>query len=116
MVQWNQGCSLLCVEIARTGVRPEQHPIQFDMPAICEHRAVRTMGPTELTLTNAYSSSHKFLGKENTPENRAYFVSLIPLARLTDVTDIANGCCFLASDEANYITGTELIIDGGRSA
>jgi hypothetical protein len=55
MVQWNQGCSLLCVEIARTGVRPEQHPIQFDMPAICEHRAVRTMGPTELTLTNAYS-------------------------------------------------------------
>ncbi|KIW88412.1 uncharacterized protein Z519_10981 [Cladophialophora bantiana CBS 173.52] len=60
--------------------------------------------------------SHKFLGKENTPENRAYFVSLIPLGRLTDVTDIANGCCYLASDEASYITGTELIIDGGRSA
>lgn len=60
--------------------------------------------------------SHMFLGKENTPENRAAFMSMIPLGRLTDVTDIANGACYLASDEASFITGTDLIIDGGRSA
>ncbi|KAF2099196.1 oxidoreductase [Rhizodiscina lignyota] len=60
--------------------------------------------------------SHRFLGKPNTPENRAYFMSLIPLGRMTDVTDVANGCCYLASEEANYVTGTELIIDGGRCA
>ncbi len=43
-------------------------------------------------------------------------MSLIPLGRMTGVDDIANGCCYLASEEANYVTGTELIIDGGRCA
>lgn len=57
-----------------------------------------------------------FLGKENTEANRAHYLSMIPLGRLTDPTDIANGCCYLASDEAGFVTGTELVIDGGRSA
>jgi 3(or 17)beta-hydroxysteroid dehydrogenase len=36
-----------------------------------------------------------------------------PLGRLGDPMDIANGCLFLASDESRYMTGAELVIDGG---
>ncbi|MCZ6831286.1 MAG: SDR family oxidoreductase [Gammaproteobacteria bacterium] len=37
----------------------------------------------------------------------------IPLGSMGDPLDIANGCLFLASDESKYMTGSELIIDGG---
>ena len=37
----------------------------------------------------------------------------IPLGRMGTPMDIANGALFLASDDADYITGTELVIDGG---
>ena len=39
-----------------------------------------------------------------------------PLGRLGSPWDIANACAFLASDEAAYITGTTLIVDGGVTA
>ncbi len=37
----------------------------------------------------------------------------IPLGAMGDPVDIANGCLFLASDESKYMTGSELVIDGG---
>lgn len=37
----------------------------------------------------------------------------VPVARLGETTDIANGCLFLASDMASYVNGTTLSIDGG---
>ena len=37
----------------------------------------------------------------------------IPLARLGDVSDIANAVAFLASDEAGYITGETIHVNGG---
>ncbi|NYT61928.1 SDR family oxidoreductase [Alcaligenaceae bacterium] len=40
----------------------------------------------------------------------------IPLPFMGDGTDTANAVLFLASDEARFITGTELVIDGGMSA
>lgn len=40
-------------------------------------------------------------------------VAAIPLGRLGVPRDIANAALFLASDEASYITGTELVVDGG---
>ncbi len=39
--------------------------------------------------------------------------SQIPLSRLGTVQDVANAVCFLASDEAGYITGQVLNVDGG---
>ena len=36
-----------------------------------------------------------------------------PMGRLGDAWDVAYAALFLASDEAKYITGTELVVDGG---
>ena len=37
----------------------------------------------------------------------------IPLQRVGKPEDISNTCMYLLSDQANYITGTEIIVDGG---
>ena len=56
-----------------------------------------------------------FMGVPDTPENRAKFVATIPLGRMSRASDIANVALFLASDEAEFITGVEMPIDGGRT-
>ena len=53
-------------------------------------------------------------GGEDTPESRAKVVSTIPLGRLSCPLDIAKATAFLASDEASFITGVCLEVDGGR--
>jgi 3-oxoacyl-[acyl-carrier protein] reductase len=54
-----------------------------------------------------------FMG-EDTPERRAQFVASIPLGRLSQPSDIATAAVFFASDEASFITGACLEVDGGR--
>ncbi|MCD6047490.1 MAG: short-chain dehydrogenase [Gammaproteobacteria bacterium] len=49
-------------------------------------------------------------------EFRKYADSLHPLGHIGDPNDIAYGILYLASDEAKFITGSELIIDGGYTA
>lgn len=56
-----------------------------------------------------------FMGLPDTPENRARFIATIPLGRLSEPRDIANAALFLASDEAAFITGVVLEVDGGRT-
>jgi 3-oxoacyl-[acyl-carrier protein] reductase len=55
----------------------------------------------------------KFMG-EDTPERRAQFRASIPLGRLSTPLDIANAALWLVSDEAEFITGVALEVDGGR--
>ena len=43
-------------------------------------------------------------------------IAMSPLGRLGRPEDVAYGVLFLASDEASFITGSELVIDGGRTA
>jgi 3-oxoacyl-[acyl-carrier protein] reductase len=54
-----------------------------------------------------------FMGGD-TPENRAKFKASIPLGRLSTPRDIANAALYLASDDAEFITGVALEVDGGR--
>lgn len=45
----------------------------------------------------------------------ASFIPKIPMARFGEANEIAKAASFLASSEASYVTGTELIVDGGTS-
>ncbi|MCS5720127.1 glucose 1-dehydrogenase [Herbiconiux sp. CPCC 205763] len=50
------------------------------------------------------------------PEINDYVVSMTPMGRAGTPREIANGLVFLASDEASFVTGSELVIDGGYLA
>lgn len=56
-----------------------------------------------------------FMGLPDTPENRAKFQSTIPLGRFCQPSDVAAAALYLASDAAEFITGVELPVDGGRT-
>jgi len=43
-------------------------------------------------------------------------LELVPMGRLGTTEEIAKGILFLASDEASFVTGAELVIDGGYTA
>ncbi len=54
-----------------------------------------------------------FMGGD-TAELRAKFVATVPLGRLSTPQDVANAALFLASDEAAFLTGNVVEVDGGR--
>ncbi len=56
-----------------------------------------------------------FMGMPDTPENRARFLSTIPLGRMCEPRDMAAAAVFLATEAAEFLTGLEMPIDGGRT-
>ena len=55
-----------------------------------------------------------FMGVPDTPQNREKFLASIPLGRFSTPSDIASAALYLASDDAEFITGVILEVDGGR--
>jgi cyclopentanol dehydrogenase len=54
-------------------------------------------------------------GRAN-PEQYSAMLSHIPLGRYGEPNEVAYGVLYLASDESSYVTGSELVIDGGWTA
>jgi NAD(P)-dependent dehydrogenase (short-subunit alcohol dehydrogenase family) len=50
------------------------------------------------------------------PATKEYFLSNIPLGRLGQVDDVVGAAIFLASSAAGFITGHNLMVDGGHTA
>lgn len=82
----------MAVELAPDGIR---------VNAICP-----VMGATAML--------EDFMGMPDTPDNRKRFIASIPLGRLCEPADVANVAVFLASDAAQFLTGIEMPVDGGR--
>lgn len=90
------------VNLASKSLAVELAPWKIRVNAICP-----VMGETGLL--------EAFMGVPDTPDNRAKFIATIPLGRMSRPDDIASACVYLASDEAAFITGVELPVDGGRT-
>ncbi|KAK7417061.1 hypothetical protein QQX98_004822 [Neonectria punicea] len=113
------------IQVASTAaIRPRPRLTWYNASKGAVVNATKTLaveyGPKQIRF-NAVSPvvgstgmTHLFLGKADTPENREAFVATVPLGRPSTPADVANACCYLASDEASFITGTNTEVDGGR--
>jgi 3-oxoacyl-[acyl-carrier protein] reductase len=48
-----------------------------------------------------------------TPEMKEQIMKIVPLGRTGKASDVAAACAYLASDEAGYVTGQVLRVNGG---
>jgi 3-oxoacyl-[acyl-carrier protein] reductase len=58
--------------------------------------------------------SADFAGGAVTEEAKARFLATVPLGRFSTPLDVANACLYLASDEAEFISGVCIEVDGAR--
>jgi NAD(P)-dependent dehydrogenase (short-subunit alcohol dehydrogenase family) len=88
----------IAVRYARDGIRCNTVvPGMIDTPLL-EHRVSRQKGRADLATLRAEAATR------------------VPLGRRGDAWDVAYAALFLASDEAKYVTGTEILVDGGLMA
>jgi 3-oxoacyl-[acyl-carrier protein] reductase len=90
------------VNLMSKSLAVELGPDNIRVNAICP-----VMGETGLL--------ESFMGMPDTPENRKKFLATIPLGRLSKPIDIARAAVYLASDEAEFISGVEFPVDGART-
>lgn len=96
---WYNGSKGACITITKS-MAVELAPAKIRVNALCP-----VAGETPLLA--------HFMGGD-TPENRARFVGTVPLGRLSTPLDVARAALWLASDEAEFVTGVALEVDGGR--
>jgi NAD(P)-dependent dehydrogenase (short-subunit alcohol dehydrogenase family) len=93
----------LAVELAAKGIR------------------VNSISAGVIKTPGAKQKAAKFLGvealsNEQFDEFAKNMSQSIPLKRLGESTEVAKAALFLASDESSYVTGSDLVVDGGKSS
>ena len=74
-------------------------------------------GPYNIRVNSVHPGfAPPMLGSTRGKEEDARRIAETPLGRLTSYEDVANAVLFLASDDASFITGAELVVDGGYTA
>jgi NAD(P)-dependent dehydrogenase (short-subunit alcohol dehydrogenase family) len=79
-------------------------------------RQVATDYAKDYIICNAVAPGRILTGRPTTEESKAYSQSRTPYPRLGKPKDVATAAVFLASDEAKFITGVNLMVDGGWMA
>jgi 3-oxoacyl-[acyl-carrier protein] reductase len=94
-------------QVAKAGILAlsKSIAIQFALQNIRSN--VILPGPTESPMQARWQEA---------PDMKHRTASAVPLGRVGTPEDMAEACRFLLSDRAAYITGTELIVDGGMMA
>ena len=67
-------------------------------------------------LRGATNLLEMFSGVADTPEERERFAQSVPLRRMSTPEDVAHAALFLVSDEASFISGVNMPVDGARLA
>ncbi|MDE2289047.1 MAG: SDR family oxidoreductase [Burkholderiales bacterium] len=120
--QQGRGC---IINVASTaGVRPRPGLVWYNgskgAVIIASKAMAAELGPDQIRVNcvnpviGETGLMTEFMGMPDTPENRKKFLAGIPLGRFSKPQDIANACLYLASDDAEFITGVCLEVDGGR--
>jgi 3-oxoacyl-[acyl-carrier protein] reductase len=113
------------VNVASTaGIRPRPGLVWYNgskgAVIVASKAMAAELGPDNIRVNcvnpviGATGLLEQFMGMPDTPENRARFLATIPMGRMSTPQDVANACLYLASDEAAFITGTCIEVDGGR--
>ncbi|MWL86463.1 SDR family oxidoreductase [Cupriavidus sp. SW-Y-13] len=113
------------VNVASTaGIRPRPGLVWYNgskgAVIVASKAMAAELGPDNIRVNcvnpviGATGLLEQFMGVPDTPENRAKFLATIPMGRMSTPQDVANACLYLASDDANFITGTCIEVDGGR--
>src|SRR5437667_27271 len=89
--------------------------VEEDVKRMVEEGA-RRFGALHVLYNNAGVLETPLQAPYLTPELRAEFNTGIPLGRIGQPRDIAHAALFLASDESSFMTGAEMVIDGGFMA
>ena len=77
--------------------------------------AARELGPTIRvnSISPGCVETEFFNETLDDPAAKAALIEMIPLRRMAEPEDIALGALFLASDDSRYVTGIDLVVDGG---
>lgn len=113
------------VNVASTaGIRPRPGLVWYNgskgAVIVASKAMAAELGPDNIRVNcvnpviGATGLLEQFMGVPDTPENRKKFLATIPMGRMSTPQDVANACLYLASDEASFITGTCIEVDGGR--
>lgn len=88
--------------------------LTYELAALYGHHDIRVVsirpGAIKTKISGDYVS-HK--GENVSQEISRDILQRLPLGRLGEAEEVANAACWLASDEARYITGTTIDVDGG---
>ena len=124
--RWREGAGGVMINVGSTaGIRPRPGLTWYNSSKGAANLMTKSLGvelaPDRIRVCGiapvigVTALLENFMGMPDTPENREKFLATIPLGRMSEPRDVANAAAFLASDEADFLTGVVLEVDGGRT-